>query len=559
MFQKAGQGARGVQRWTPARRVRRPPGSGAKLSSGSVHTNAANIAGPLQAKGQAPVAQGIEHRPPEAGARVRIPPGAPHTTTNVRRMHREQGGADMAETPVLCTGATATAPKRWSTRMSRRFSAAFTREQLQSPKFLLYFWFAARLLLLAYWAFLSPGVQGDVVYYYEKIQVLFTDGPGAALKEYPTPVIWILLIPWVLGGGNQHGYVIVFVLLMLALDTIFSWSLWHTGGAMRGQAVVFWTLFLTFVGPVAYLRFDIITSVLAGWSLIFLLRRHNAVAGGFTALGASVKLWPALLWPALLPGNARQKLRATAGLVVTGVGLVALSVAYAGWDRLFSPLTWQQDRGLQIESVWATLPMLARTVNPHAYAVTPSRYQAYEIWGPGVNSFLAAADIFFMVGLGAAMVAYLVWLWRGHGHLMEAACLVLLVITVMIVTNKTFSPQYMIWLGGPMAASFAVLGARSHRVKEFYTDRARLNSLAAWTLLATFLTWLVYPVSYSTLFNEGTTRDNLFRIAGTLILAARNVVVVVVLIGVVRWAWSFLRPSAVKTVRARHSLPGDEQ
>jgi hypothetical protein len=33
--------------------------------------------GPWHAERHAPVAQGIEHRPPEAGARVRISPGAP--------------------------------------------------------------------------------------------------------------------------------------------------------------------------------------------------------------------------------------------------------------------------------------------------------------------------------------------------------------------------------------------------------------------------------------------------------------------------------------------------
>jgi hypothetical protein len=34
----------------------------------------------------------------------------------------------------------------------------------------------------------------------------------------------------------------------------------------------------------------------------------------------------------------------------------------------------------------------------------------------------------------------------------------LLVITVTIVTNKTFSPQYMMWLGGPMAAMIVATG-----------------------------------------------------------------------------------------------------
>ena len=465
----------------------------------------------------------------------------------------------MAELPVVSAGATAATPTRFSTRISRQFSLSFTRERLRSPRFLLFFWFAARLLILAIWAFITPATQGDVVYYYQKIQVLFSDGPSHTLQEYPTPVIWILAVPYLLGFGNEHGYVIAFVALMLALDALFSWSLWHTGGTMGGQALVFWTLFLAVVGPTAFLRFDLITSVLAGWSIIFLLRRHSAAAGGLTALGASVKLWPALLWPALLPGSGRQKLRATAGFVVTGLGMVAISVLYAGWDRLLSPLSWQQGRGLQIESVWATLPMLARTINSDNYAVTLSRYQAFEIWGPGVNTVLAVSDVFFAGGLALAVLAYLVWLWRGHGRMIEAVVLVQFVIIVMIVTNKTFSPQYMMWLGGPQAAAFAVLGARSHHVKEFYTDRSRLNALSVWILLATLLTLLVYPISYDFLVNDWSVRDSLLRFPATLLLAARNIVVVIVLVDVVRWVWSFLRPSEVIAVRRSRTPEGSRR
>ena len=74
-------------------------------------------------------------------------------------------------------------------------------------------------------------------------------------------MIWVLLIPYLIGFGNEHGYVIAFVCMMLALDALFSWSLWHSGGSMGGQAVVFWTLFLAMVGPTAFLRIDLITSV----------------------------------------------------------------------------------------------------------------------------------------------------------------------------------------------------------------------------------------------------------------------------------------------------------
>lgn len=461
----------------------------------------------------------------------------------------------MAVQTMVCHGATAATPSRITTRVSRQLTLAFTRERLQSGRFLLFFWFACRLLVFSIWAFVAPGTQGDVVYYFERIQVLFAQGPAQTLQEYPTPVIWILALPYLLGAGHEAGYVVVFALFMLGLDALFTWSLWRTGGAMKGQAVVFWTLFLALVGPTAYLRFDLITSALAGWSLILLLRRHSASAGILTAVAASVKLWPALLWPALMPGPRLQKLRATVGFVVGGLALVALSLVYAGWDRLISPLSWQKGRGLQIESIWATLPMLARAVHAGDYVVTLSPYQAYEIWGPTVPVLLTASDISFAIGLGVAMVCYVVWLWRGHGRILEAAALVELVILVMIVTNKTFSPQYVIWLGGPAAAGYAVLGARTQHSRGFHVDRTHINNLAAWILIATGLTMLVYPISYDFLVRDWSIGDSVLRLPATLLLTARNLAVLVVLAQVIAWTWSFLRPKALRVARRR----SDEQ
>ncbi|WP_316667616.1 glycosyltransferase 87 family protein [uncultured Propionibacterium sp.] len=463
----------------------------------------------------------------------------------------------MADQPFIGSGAVAATPSGLSTRISRRITLAFTGERLQSGRFLLFFWFFARLLIFCIWAFLTPSTQGDVVYYYEKIQVLFESGPASTLTEYPTPVIALLVVPFLLGLGTQHGYVVAFALMMLIIDAAFTWSLWHTGGAMKGQAVVFWTLFLALVGPTAYLRFDLITCVAAGWSLIFLLRRHNATAGALTAAGSAVKLWPALLWPALLPGARRQKTTTTIGFALTGVALVAASIWFAGWDRLMSPLHWQSGRGLQIESIAATIPMLGRAFGTGDYVVTLSRYQAYEIWGPGVNAIVGITDAAFYVGIIAALLAYLAWLWRGHGRIIEAVALVQLVILIMIVTNKTFSPQYIMWIGGPQAAAYAVLGARSQHTDSFFTDRSRMNAISMWMLMATAFTLLVYPLSYDRLVSDWNIGDELLRLPATLVLALRNATVIIVLGLVVRWVWSFLRPSAVRAVRSRlDSSPG---
>ena len=47
-------------------------------------------------------------------------------------------------------------------------------------------------------------------------------------------------------------------------------------------------------------------------------------------------------------------------------GLAVTALLTGGWTRLISPLRWQSDRGLQIESLWATPLMLIRGFAPEA-------------------------------------------------------------------------------------------------------------------------------------------------------------------------------------------------
>lgn len=430
-------------------------------------------------------------------------------------------------------------------RLARGAVVLFRDLELHSPRTLLLVWSVGRLVVFLVWGLVTPETQGDVVYYYRHIDFMFETGPEQTMREYPTPVLWLLAVPWLLGFGAQQGYVIAFVGLMLLLDIAFSLSLWRGGGRLRAHAVVFWTIFIVFIGPTVYLRFDLITSVLAGWSLLLVARGACAWSGALAGMGAAIKLWPALLWPALCGGSNRQMLRASLGFWGTGGMLALVSLLWAGWDRLVSPLGWQSGRGLQVESVWASIPMLGRALNLGDYAVTISRYQAFEIYGTGVPFWTGAATVATTLGLLAVVVAYALWWIRGNGNASEAAALMLLVILVMIVTNKTFSPQYMIWLGGPQAAGFALLGNRSPDTIGYSIERHRLWIISLAILVSTVLTGIVFPIGYDPLVRDAWLA-RWFRLPVTLVLVARNVVVTALLGYVGWWVAGFVRPHRVR-------------
>jgi len=412
-------------------------------------------------------------------------------------------------------------------------------------------WFLTRLAVVAAWALVAPASKGDVGYYFRSLAQMATAGPAQTLVEYPTPVVWLLLVPWYLGGRTLAGYVFVFVCLVLILDAVFTWTLWRTGGRLRGAAALFWTAFVTLIGPTAYFRFDLIPAVLSGWAVILVLHHRRAGAGALIGLGAAVKLWPVLLWPALRGDSRRHTLLAAAGTFVTG-GLLALaSLAWAGWGRLISPLAWQSGRGLQIESLWASVPMLIRALGRGDYAVTQSRFQAFEIWGTGVSAFSLAAGVAAFTGYGVIVATFVAWWVRGRGPLMEGCVLMVFVVVVLLVTDKTFSPQYVLWLGGPLAAAVVTRAAPGQPSDPL--DGVRLRRVMLLALWIAALTVLVFPIGYFPLTRDLTGWLAGLRLPVTLVLLARNALVVWLLVVLIRWIWSFLRP--LPSPRARASAP----
>ena len=310
-------------------------------------------------------------------------------------------------------------------------------------------WVGLRLAMFAIFTNRESHVSGDAHYYFRSLSEWGSGGLEHVLVEYPTPVVWFLQIPRLWAGPGEAGYAAAFALLMLLLEGGLVAALWWTDRDAGPWAALWWAAFTFLIGPLVWFRFDVVPAVLAASALLVAANRPG-VAGGLVAVGAALKLWPALLVAGLW-GDRSGRWRSWLGFAATGVTLVVLSLVFGGWQRLVSPLGWQGDRGLQIESVWAT-PMMVNTIfHPGRYQVGYSGYNAYEIFGPGVSVMLVLASAATVVG-GLAIITLAVRAWRAHGYSPAAAALVMTtVVAVMITTNKTFSPQYILWLGGPLA------------------------------------------------------------------------------------------------------------
>ena len=389
-------------------------------------------------------------------------------------------------------------------------------------------WWVSRVVMLVILITVERFIVGDVLYYRRKISTLFDVGLSGTLNEYPTPVTWLLWIPYGLTGGTRTGYLVAFIVAMLLLDAVFTHAVWRSAGRRHTVAVDFWLVFVFLIGPLCYVRFDMLPAVLAGGAMLA-ARTRPWVTGALTGLGAAIKLWPALLIAAFL---AHRPDRKAAGLAFIGVGfgLALLSLVLGGRSRLFSPLTWQSDRGLQIESVWASPVMIARALDPTGWVVKTSPYQAYEVFGPGVSTALVASTVATVAGLAVIALLSVRAFAAREPSPVAIGLLILVTVAIMTVTNKTLSPQYVLWLGGPMTALLLLRGGAG-------PDAAVISRLA-WQLVAlALLTQLVYPVFYRGLLGE---RGDAMIVVSTIVTTVRNLALVAFTVEVCGHAWRTL-------------------
>lgn len=400
-------------------------------------------------------------------------------------------------------------------------------------------WLGAKWVSCWWWVW-RPGEFGDTYYYFLTARGAVAHGGLAqALSEYPTPAAWLLLAPYLLGADDHVAYRGAIMVMTTVADAVFALILGRFAGPV---GVLGWIGLTTALGSLSLLRFDMLPVAVAGIALICLVHRHHSAAGVMVALGTGLKVWPIALAPLLLAGLAKAglpigRLRRCAGLVAfaaTGVGLVVGSVAVAGWHRLLSPLSYQGERGLQIEAVVALAPMWAWGRGA-AMTVGYSEFHAFEVSGPGVSGWLTAAQVMSMFALvGCAVV---LWRWLSRGASTAAICwLALAVVGAFMVTSPALSPQYLLWLAPP-AAILLGMGDRVRCETDPAYGPPRVqwrSSVAMWTslLLLCVLSTVIYPVAYDAFLTHRSDTT-----AALMVLSARNLGLVAFVVACFSMAW----------------------
>lgn len=296
-----------------------------------------------------------------------------------------------------------------------------------------------------------------------------------------------------------------------------------------------WLGFLVALGPVAIGRIDSITVPLALLGMLLVVTRP-ALGGVLLTVAAWTKVWPAALVAAVVVA-LRDRGRVVIGAAATTAVVLIAALALGAGGNVFSFITQQTGRGLQIEAVIATPWMWDATLGPgHTRVYYDTAILTFQLRGEGVLDAAAIATPLLAVAALALLGLGVLATRRGRSPEEVLPPLVLALTLAMIIFNKVGSPQFVTWLAVPIL--FGLLTAASGSSKDGSGRSFRVPAVLGVGIA--MLTQAFYPYLYHELLGV----PNLVLV---LVLTARNILYVTLFV----WAVTAL----IQVVRRR---PADD-
>ncbi|MFF5896376.1 glycosyltransferase 87 family protein [Streptomyces argenteolus] len=375
----------------------------------------------------------------------------------------------------------------------------------------------AVLLLCVFKVFTVPGpdVTSDVSVIYRGWYEVLRAGTyplDDVTWQYPPAAALAVLSPDLLPFLE---YASAFFVLALLCDALVLGLLLYAGSrpGMRNAGAWLWVVGVPLLGPTVYARYDLMVTAVAVAALLAGVR-HPRLLGALAAFGTLMKVWPVLLLVGTAPGRETRRSWSAAG--VTGAVLVLLSAA--ALPGAFAFLTFQRDRGLEIESLGALVFHGARQFGWEGRVEL--RYGSMEFAGPYVALVSTLALALSVLAFGWLL------LWRLRARTFavhtpaDAAFTAVLLFTV---TSRVISPQYMVWPLGVAAVCLVFRGSRTALP-------------ACLVLVATGVTLLEFPLGFAhVVASDG---------EGVALMAVRNGLLVAATLIAARRLWRDTVPGA---------------
>ncbi|MDO0915593.1 glycosyltransferase family 87 protein [Streptomyces sp. DT2A-34] len=346
----------------------------------------------------------------------------------------------------------------------------------RSLAWLLGVWGLTRLVLLLFvfkvYVFPGPDVTSDVSVIYQGWYEVLRTGTfplDDVTWQYPPAAALAILSPaMVFWLDYPSAFFVLAFCADLAVLLLLRYAGLRPGRTLRGAWV--WVVGVPLLGPTVYARYDVMVTAVAVAALLA-GARHPRVMGALTAFGAMLKVWPVLLLVA-----ARRRSAWTSAMLTVGALAALFALAMPG---AFAFLTFQRDRGTEVESLGALVFHVARHFGWDGQVLL--NYGSVEFLGPHVDVVSTAA----LALSGLAFGWLLLWRLRARRFLSHTLADAAFVAVLMFVTtSRVISPQYLVWLVGLAAVCLCFRGSR-------------MALPAGLVIAASFVTVLEFPVWFS--------------------------------------------------------------
>ncbi len=306
------------------------------------------------------------------------------------------------------------------------------------------------------------------------------------LAYAPTALV-LVIRSWITPSEvDDVTLVLAFGLSWIAIAILFNILVFRTFlKAARTQSDMYYTAIWLWFAVVLLMhglylnRVDGFAITLSMLVIPYLMTRPRIVTAVLTIAGW-VKIWPAAIVAVMLVAT-RNRLAIVATGAATSILIIGLVFAIGGNVSMFSFVTAQTGRSLQIESLFA-LPWMLHLL-PGEVTLN-MKILTWEITGSGVQALSSVINYLMLVAaLVTLSVALRAKLRGAEPHTILGVATMGLMLD-LIVFNKVGSPQYVAWLLIPL---IILIVNGDHEVKAF----------TVLVLAAALLTGLIAPIFYN--------------------------------------------------------------
>jgi len=348
--------------------------------------------------------------------------------------------------------------------------------------------------------------------------------------EYP-PLAYLFMVIPRLFTSDPFVYTLIYIFMVLIVTLIGLWLIRKIAMKHDKNAKI---LMLAYTASVLFLvsfyfdRFDVIVAVITIAAIYLYTEKKYYWAFALLSIGMFIKLYPGLLFPFfLIPIFANRDfklgIRCLSVFIVTSI-LLIMPFMLMSPDTYLSFITYHTNRGIQIESVFASLALVMEILGLTS-TQTISSYGSFNLEG-GITGVMSAIS-FPLIIVSLILFAFVYYKKCKTSNDMDwgykmVPMASLVVILVFILFNKVFSAQYMIWIVGLLIPAL-IYCCDSKEIKSYL-------SLFIVAAIDTFVMVAYYPALCEHNFEL------------VMIITIRNVLLLSMLILIIRSHFTFKIP-----------------